>query len=97
MIVVYLYDTCEQVGDTALMMAAQGGQHQCVSILVASSADVNIVNNVSCTMRRRCHQPGLSHLNCFDVVRMLSCCNCCDVELVSWSDGADAGIEGGSP
>ena len=35
---------------TALMMAAEGGHHECVSILVANGADVNAYCRVSAYM-----------------------------------------------
>jgi hypothetical protein len=37
----------EQDGDTALMMVARYGYQECVSILVANSADVNIISEVN--------------------------------------------------
>ena len=36
-----------QRGLTALMMAAEGGHHECVSILAANGADVNAMDVVS--------------------------------------------------
>ena len=36
----------EQDGWTPLMMAAASGHHECVSILVASGADVNAISKV---------------------------------------------------
>ena len=37
----------EQNGDTALMLAASEGHHECVSILVANGADVNMATEVT--------------------------------------------------
>lgn len=35
-----------QVGDTALVLAAENGHLQCVSLLIANGADVSIANKV---------------------------------------------------
>ena len=36
----------EQGGETALMAAAHNGHHECISILVANGADVNMASKV---------------------------------------------------
>ncbi len=46
MIRLCFYDYDEQVGETALMSADNNGHHECVSILVANGADVNIASKV---------------------------------------------------
>ncbi len=38
---------CEQDGETALMLAAKKGFHECVSILSANGADVNVATMVT--------------------------------------------------
>ena len=59
----YQYDSCihecynsshsncdEQGGETALMGAAHNGHHECLSILVANGADVNMASKVPMEM-----------------------------------------------
>ena len=46
-IIVITISVFDQDGNTALMIAAQGGHHECLSILLAHGADVNKAGRVS--------------------------------------------------
>ncbi len=49
MLISELFQFDEQGGDSALIMAAERGRCECVSILIANGADVNAVNEVPST------------------------------------------------